>query len=40
MFIVAGFALVYPGLTADLVGFGLVVAALAAQVLRKAARPA
>ncbi|MBI5719652.1 MAG: TRAP transporter fused permease subunit [Burkholderiales bacterium] len=35
MFIVAGFALVYPGLTADLIGFGLVAVALAMQALRK-----
>jgi len=35
MFIVAGFALVYPGVTADVVGLGLVVAALALQWLRK-----
>ena len=37
LFIVAGFALVYPGLVADLVGFGLVAAALAMQWLRKEA---
>ena len=35
MFLVAGFALVYPGATADIVGFGLVVAALAIQYLRR-----
>ncbi len=35
MFIVAGFALVYPGAIADLVGFGLVAAALAMQAMRK-----
>jgi TRAP transporter 4TM/12TM fusion protein len=35
MFIVAGFALVYPGWLADLLGFGLVGAALALQWLRK-----
>ena len=35
MFIIAGFALVYPGLTADVIGFGLLAAALAAQWLRK-----
>jgi UPF0716 family protein affecting phage T7 exclusion len=40
MFIVAGFALAYPGLTADLIGFGLAMAALALQVLRKEAAPA
>ena len=34
MLLVAGFALVYPGWQADLVGFGLVVAALAMQALR------
>ncbi len=35
MFIVAGFALVYPGAVADLIGFGLVVATLLMQRLRK-----
>jgi len=35
MFIVAGFALVYPGAVADLVGFGLVALALAMQWLRR-----
>jgi len=35
MFIVAGFALVYPGALADLIGFGLVVAALALQHFRR-----
>ncbi len=35
MFIVAGFALVYPGAVADLIGFGLVVATLVMQRLRK-----
>jgi TRAP transporter 4TM/12TM fusion protein len=35
MFIVAGFALVYPGLTADLIGFGLVLATLLLQKFRK-----
>ena len=35
MFIAAGFALVYPGLSADLIGFGLLIAALALQWLRK-----
>jgi len=39
LFIAAGFALVYPGLVADLVGFGLVAAALAVQWLRKGAPP-
>ena len=38
MLIVAGFALVYPTVTADLLGIGLVTAALALQYLR--ARPA
>ncbi len=35
MFIAAGFALVYPGWIADLLGFGLVAAALALQMLRR-----
>jgi TRAP transporter 4TM/12TM fusion protein len=34
MFIVAGFALVYPGMVADLVGIGLITAACAMQYLR------
>jgi TRAP-type uncharacterized transport system fused permease subunit len=34
MFIAAGFALVYPSAVADLVGFGLVAAALALQHFR------
>ena len=34
MFIVAGFALVYPGAIADLVGFGLVLLALTMQFIR------
>lgn len=34
MFIAAGFALVYPGHIADIVGFGLVVVALVLQYLR------
>lgn len=38
MFIVAGFALVYPGRVADLIGFGLVILALGSQYLRKAPR--
>lgn len=38
MFIVAGFALVYPGRVADLIGFGLVILALGLQYLRKAPR--
>ena len=40
MFIVAGFALAYPGVTSDLIGFGLAVAALAMQVVRKELKPA
>jgi TRAP transporter 4TM/12TM fusion protein len=41
MFIVAGFALVYPTLIADIIGLGLVVVALAMQLLRgRAVRPA
>jgi TRAP transporter 4TM/12TM fusion protein len=35
MLLVAGFALVYPGAVADLIGFGLVFVALALQYLRK-----
>jgi TRAP transporter 4TM/12TM fusion protein len=35
MLLVAGVALVYPGWRADLIGFGLVVVALAMQFLRK-----
>jgi TRAP-type uncharacterized transport system fused permease subunit len=35
MLIVAGFALVYPGLTADIIGFGLVLLVLATQWLRR-----
>jgi TRAP transporter 4TM/12TM fusion protein len=35
MLIVAGFALVYPSAVADVIGFGLMVAALALQVLRR-----
>ena len=34
MFIVAGFAMVYPGAIADLVGFGLVLLALTMQFIR------
>ena len=34
MLIVAGFALVYPGYTAKLIGFGLMIAALVIQFLR------
>ncbi len=40
MLVVAGFALVYPGRTADLIGFGLVIAALALQYFRQDAAPA
>jgi TRAP-type uncharacterized transport system fused permease subunit len=35
MLVIAGVALVYPGWRADVVGFGLVVVALALQALRK-----
>jgi hypothetical protein len=37
MLLIAGFALVYPSITADFLGIGLVVAALALQYFR--ARP-
>jgi len=40
LFIVAGFALVYPSAIADLIGFGGVVLALVMQVLRRRAAPA
>ena len=40
MLVVAGFALVYPSASADLVGFGLVIAALTMQYLRRNAIPA
>ena len=40
MFIVAGFALVYPTAVADVIGFGLVVTAIVLQVLRRKAVPA
>ena len=40
MLIVAGFALVYPGIVADLLGFGLVLAALTLQLMRKELKPA
>ena len=40
MFIVAGFALAYPGVASDLIGFGLAMAALAMQVMRKESQPA
>jgi len=39
MLIVAGFALVYPSTIADLIGFGLVIAALGLQVLRRGKLP-
>ena len=38
--IVAGFALVYPGIVADLIGFGGVAAVLARQYLQRDLRPA
>ena len=38
MLIVAGVALVYPGVVADMVGFGLVIATLSIQLLRKGQR--
>jgi hypothetical protein len=34
MFLAAGIALVYPTVTADLIGIGLVIAALALQIFR------
>jgi TRAP transporter 4TM/12TM fusion protein len=40
MFVVAGFALVYPSRVADLIGFGLIVAALTLQFLRREPVPA
>jgi TRAP-type uncharacterized transport system fused permease subunit len=41
MFLVAGFALVYPTLTSDLIGLGLVILAVALQFLRgRSVRPA
>jgi TRAP transporter 4TM/12TM fusion protein len=40
MFLVAGFALVYPGAAADIVGFGLGVGALGMQYLRRGGAPA
>ena len=39
MLIVAGFALVYPGALADLIGFGLFIAVLLMQYLRRELRP-
>ena len=40
LFIVAGFALVYPTLIADLVGLALFIAAVAMQLLRREPRAA
>ena len=40
MLIVAGFALVYPSVVADVIGFGLVIAVLAMQYLRRQLQPA
>ena len=40
MLVIAGVALVYPGWRADVIGFGLVVAALALQLIRRKAVPA
>jgi TRAP transporter 4TM/12TM fusion protein len=40
MFIVAGFALVYPTVTSDLIGIGLVIAAVAFQYFRREPLPA
>jgi TRAP-type uncharacterized transport system fused permease subunit len=40
LFIVAGFALVYPSAIADLIGFGGVVLALVMQILRRRSAPA
>jgi TRAP-type uncharacterized transport system fused permease subunit len=39
MLLAAGFALVYPGAVADAIGFGLVLAALAMQALRRRSTP-
>jgi TRAP transporter 4TM/12TM fusion protein len=39
MFVIAGFALVYPTTIADVIGFGFVVAALGLQYLRRGATP-
>jgi TRAP-type uncharacterized transport system fused permease subunit len=39
MFIVAGFALVYPGWVADVVGFGLFALAIGLQLLRRKRQP-
>ena len=40
MLVIAGVALVYPGWHADAIGFGLVVVALALQLIRRKAVPA
>jgi len=40
MLIIAGFALVYPTTTADIIGIGFVIAALALQYLRRGSTPA
>ena len=40
MLIVAGFALVYPSAVADVIGFGLLIAALALQFFRREIQPA
>ncbi len=40
MLVAAGFALVYPSALADVIGFGLVLAALALQYLRRDLQPA
>ena len=40
MLVIAGVALVYPGWRADVIGFGLVIAALAMQFVRRKAVPA
>ena len=40
MLIVAGFALVYPSTVSDVIGFGLVIAALVLQYFRKTLQPA
>lgn len=40
MLIVAGFALVYPSVVADVTGFGLVIAVLAMQYFRRQLQPA
>ena len=39
MLIIAGFALVYPSAVSDMIGFGLIVATLAMQLLRRGAAP-